>query len=555
MPQDTDLRKHVDERHLVLKRQRLSWDTQARDLARFIKPRRGQFWSQPNQGNRGQQKNQAILDPWAARSLATLAAGFMSNITSPARPWFRLTVPDKQVADLAPVKVWFDACADRMRMVFNAGNLYSALPQMYEQVGQFGTACVFMEFDREDVVRFYPMSWGEYWLGVSARGAVDTVYRRFMYSHRQIVQRWGENADEESTRKAKTNEADQEVPILHAVEPNAEYDASRWDWAGKPFRSVYWREDSAAGKYLARSGYTRWPVLTPRWDVVGNDAYSEGCGHDALPDVKSLQVFTKRLHNAVDKHVNPPMGAHISLKGSAMSVLPGATNYFATTDQKAAMWPLYQTQPGAIEHVRQQILDCRQTIDRAFYADVFLMISNMEGVQPRNQLEISTRRDEKMQMLGRVLENLHDEALQPLVSYTFDLMMDHRLIPPPPEELHGYPLEVELISILAQAQKAADLGSVERLWQFAGGLVAVKPDVMDKLNADETIDIYADKLGAPAAIVVPDDMVAKMRADRAQQTARAKSIEQAGQLADGAKTLSETDVGGGRNALQAVVGA
>jgi hypothetical protein len=344
------------------------------------------------------------------------------------------------------------------------------------------------------------------------------------------------------------------VVVLHAVEPNTAYDPGRWDWAGKPFRSVYWREDSATGKYLARSGYMRWPVLTPRWDPVGNDAYSEGPGHDALPDVKSLQVFTKRLHNAVDKHVNPPMGAAIQLKGSAMSVLPGATNYFSSSDKNASMWPLYQTNPGSIEQVRAQITDARQTIDRHFYADVFLMISSMQGIQPRNELEINVRRDEKMQMLGRVLENLHDEGLQPLVSYTFDIMMDNRLFLPPPEELTGYPLDVELISILAQAQKAADLGSVERLWSFAGRVSAVKPDIMDKLDADETIDVYADKLGAPAAIVVSDEQVAKMREARAKQAAQKQQLEQAGQLAAGAKVLSETDIGGGRNALQTVLG-
>jgi hypothetical protein len=78
-------------------------------------------------------------------------------------------------------------------------------------------------------------------------------------------------------------------------------------------------------------------------------------------------------------------------------------------------------------------------------------------------------------------------------------MGEHRLFSEPPEELHGYPLDVELISILAQAQKAADLGSVERLWAFAGNIAAARPEVLDKLNADESIDVYADKLGAPAA--------------------------------------------------------
>lgn len=553
MPKDTELRQHLDARKLVLEKQRNTWDVEAREISRFIMPDGAQIKQTPNQGARGQQKTQAILDPYATGALEILSSGLMSNITSPARPWFRLTVPDREIADLAPVKAWFDVCAERMRMVFNSGNLYSALPFLYEQLGGFGSAACVMDFDREDVVRFYPMCWGEYWFGISARGAVDSLYRRFMYTHRQIEQRWP-GADEESAKKAKTAEADQEVAVLHAIEPNAAYDPDRWDWAGKAYRSCYWREGSSPGEYLARAGYDRWPVLAPRWKPVANSAYSKGPGNRALPDVKSLQVFTKRLHNAVDKHVNPPMGAPISMKGSAMSVLPGATNYFASADKNASMWPLYQTQPGSIERVEALIERTHHTIDRHFYADVFLMISQMEGMQPRNELEISTRRNEKMQMLGPLLENLHDELLQPLVSYTFDTMLEHRLFPPPPDELHNMPLDVELISILAQEQKAADLGSIERLWGFAGRMVAVKPDILDKLNADETIDIYADKLGAPAAIVVSDDQVKKVRADRAAMQQRQRMVEQAGQLAEGAKTLSETDVGGGQNALQAVLG-
>lgn len=556
MAKDAALRRHLDERIAVLKRQRSSWEPGWRDLSRFVNPRRGRFFSSPNSNQGGTQKNGAILDPTALFALRTLVAGLMSGVTSPARPWFRLTVPDKQVAQLAPVKAWFDDTAERMRMVFNAGNLYSALPLIYEELGQFGTGCALLEFDREDVIRLYTLTTGEYWLGLDYRGRVDTLARRFMYTYRQIEQRWPNHGIAEITAKAKGPEADTEIAIMHMIEPNPKVEKGRLDWAGKAFRSVYWREASgqADGEVINRSGYSRFPVLVPRWKPIENEAYSQGPGHDSLPDVKSLQILAKREHNAVDKHVNPPMGAHISLKGSASSVLPGAINYFTTQEKGAGMWPLYQTAPGAIAEVERLVMRTRESVKSAFFADLFLMFDQMEGVQPRNQLEISTRREEKMQMLGPVLENLHDDLLQPLVQQTFDIMFEHRLLAEPPEELQGYPLDVELISILAQAQKAADLGSVERLWAMAGSIAATKPDVLDKLDADETMDVYADKLGAPSAIVVSDDQVAKMRQARAQQAQADRAIATATAAADGAKTLSETDVGGGRNALETVLG-
>lgn len=556
MAHDAALRKHLDDRINVLKRQRSSWEPGWRDLSRYVNPRRGRFFSSPNSTQGGTQKNGAILDPTALFSLRTLVAGLMSGVTSPARPWFRLTVPDKQVAQLAPVKVWFDDCAERMRMVFSAGNLYSALPLIYEELGQFGTGCALLEFDREDVIRLYTLTTGEYYLGLDWRGRVDTLARRFMYTYRQVDQRWPDHGIAEISEKAKGAEADNEIAIMHMIEPNPKVEKGRLDYAGKAFRSVYWREGSgqAEGEIIHRSGYSRFPVLVPRWKPIENEAYSQGPGHDSLPDVKSLQILAKREHNAVDKHVNPPMGAHISLRGSASSVLPGAINYFTTQEKGAGMWPLYQTQPGAIEQVSRLVMRTREHVKSAFFADLFLMFDQMEGVQPRNQLEISTRREEKMQMLGPVLENLHDDLLQPLVQQTFDIMFENRLLAEPPEELQGYPLDVELISILAQAQKAADLGSVERLWAMAGSIAASRPDVLDKLDPDETMDVYADKLGAPSAIVVSDDQVAKVRAARAQKEQAAQAMATATTAADGARTLSETDVGGGRNALQTVLG-
>lgn len=554
MPKNAELMKHCTDRAQFLVSRRNGWEPAWLEISRYLNPTRGQFFKQPNQ-SRGQQNNQSVLDPWPMFSLRTMVAGLMGSLTSPARPWFRLTLPDKQLASLSQVRTWLDDCRDRMLMVFNSGNTYQVLPLMYEELGGFGSAACFMEFDREDVFRLYPTSAGEYWLGINDRGTVDTFLRKFSFTHRQIVQRWGEGARKASTDKKDQPDFDTEVTVWHLVEPNADYDPQRWDVKGKKFRSVYWVEgDTNDGTYLNLSGYNRWPALTPRWKPIGNDAYSRGPGHDALPDTKSLQIFNKRLHNAVDKHVNPPMGAHISLKGSASSVLPGALNYFTTAEKGAGMWPLYQPETSAINEVRAQILETRRIIDRAFFADIFLMISEMEGVQPRNQLELQLRKEEKMLMMGPVLESLHDELLQPLINNAFDIMFEQRLFLPPPQEIHGYPLDVELISVLAQAQKAASLGSIERTFAFAGSIAGAKPEVLDKLNADAAIDRYAEDIGAPAGILVGEDDVAKIREQRAQQAAQAQAIENAGALTQGAKTLSETDVGAGRNALQLITG-
>jgi hypothetical protein len=108
--------------------------------------------------------------------------------------------------------------------------------------------------------------------------------------------------------------------------------------------------------------------------------------------------------------------------------------------------------------------------------------------------------------------------------------------------------------MLAMAQKGIATAGIEKLWGFAGNLAAVIPSILDKLNPDQTIDEYAAALGVSPKIVVGDEDAAAARDARAAQQQMAQATEMATQAAQGAKTLSETDVGGGANALQLMLG-
>ena len=74
-----------------------------------------------------------------------------------------------------------------------------------------------------------------------------------------------------------------------------------------------------------------------------------------------------------------------------------------------------------------------------------------------------------------------------------------------------------------------------------GAVAGLKPEVVDKLDADQLIDAYGDMLGVDPTLIVADDKVAIIREQRAQMQQRAMSVEQGKTVADTAKTLSETD--------------
>ena len=72
-------------------------------------------------------------------------------------------------------------------------------------------------------------------------------------------------------------------------------------------------------------------------------------------------------------------------------------------------------------------------------------------------------------------------------------------------------------------------------------MAQLKPEVLDKLDADYWADAYADALGVDPRLLLPGDKVALIRQQRAQAQAQAQAQAEAAQGAQTAQTLSQID--------------
>ena len=176
--------------------------------------------------------------------------------------------------------------------------------------------------------------------------------------------------------------------------------------------------------------------------------------------------------------------------------------------------------------------------------------------------QVNAINNEQMMMIGPVYERLDHELLDPFIGRTFGIMDRMGLIPPVPEELAGQELEIEYISMLAQAQQMVGLGGIDRLTTYAGEIAQLNPDVLDKFDADEAVDQYARMLGVPAAIVRSDETVAEMRHRRAEQQAQMQQMAAAAQMAQTAnqgagavRQAAQAAEGGGLGQIAELLGA
>lgn len=111
-------RAQLEQLRAMLWTDRSSFDAHWRDLGDFLLPRRTRFWA--GDRNRGDKRNQNIIDSTATFATRTLASGLHAGLTSPARPWFKLTTPDPDLAEFKPVQEWLETVTQRMQVVFTS---------------------------------------------------------------------------------------------------------------------------------------------------------------------------------------------------------------------------------------------------------------------------------------------------------------------------------------------------------------------------------------------------------------------------------------------------
>lgn len=566
MPLTGDVQKYELLR-AQLELERSSFINYWKDIGTYIRPSRPRFFL--GEGNRGDRRNLKILDTTATYSSRTLAAGMMSGITSPSRPWFRLATPDTDLNEYDSVKWWLYTVAERMRSVFLKSNFYNSMSVIYGDVGDFGTGAISIEEDVNKTIRTNTFPIGSYMIGQDFAGRVNTFVREFRMTVRQVVEQFGKkemttgSVDWSNFSSYVKNMWDQGnyetwVDLVHVIMPNDKYDPEKLESKHKKFISVYYERGLGTGnsstiyssyfgviagtedKILSEKGYDYFPVKCPRWFTSGEDVYATDCpGMTALGDVKQLQLGAKRILQAVDKMINPPMLGHVSLMDKKTTMLPGGTTWVDDLTV-GGLKPLHEVQPQVLmaENIQQQ---CRTRIQRAYYEDLFLMLANLDR-RDITATEINQRYEEKLLILGPVLERMNYDALDPIIESVFQIMLEKGQIPRPPPELEGMELKVEYVSVMAQAQKLLSLSGIERFASFIGRVAPMKPDIVDKISFDQMIDVYSDGASLAPGIVKSDEAVNAARTQREQMQMQMQQAQIAQTQSQAAKNLVQSNM-------------
>ena len=144
--------------------------------------------------------------------------------------------------------------------------------------------------------------------------------------------------------------------------------------------------------------------MAPRWEIVGSDFYGRGPGWNALGEAKTLQEMRFDYLVAQKMGIQPPIVGPLDLRKARYNLEPGGLTFI--DDPNKVFRPLYQIQPD-IPGQLQAMSDSLDMIKTTFFADLFLTII-MSDNRDMTAREVEERHNEKMMMLGPVLERLEN---------------------------------------------------------------------------------------------------------------------------------------------------
>lgn len=509
---DNTLIKSVRQRFEGMKQDRQKWEKLWKDIRDYTLPDLGIFDGEDSLV--GSERYRRLVDAETTHAADVLAAGLLGGVSSPSRPWLRLSTLEPELDKLSEVKAWLDEVQKNMLMLFAKADVYNQLHQSYLELPTFGQSCVLCRKHPERVISLQNLTIGQYWIAEDDFGRVDTLYRRMSLTAKQMVQQWGLEAVSNDVRNAYRGNPWQKFNVIHAIEPRWERDYTKSDSVNMPFSSVYF-EESGTENALSVSGFRDFPAMCPRWMTLGNSQYGRGPGVKALSASKSLQQLQTRLATLVDYLTDPPWLYPDSLVDMLDQLRPGG-RIPASPSEAEIVRPAIQLTANP-QYLIELINARKQEIQRMFHVDVFQMLASTTTQTDRTATEVAALEQEKVLMLGPVLERLHTELLDPLVTTTFSYMVEANRVPPAPEALQGREISVEYISVLAERQKNSSVEGILRTTQQIGMLAQLDPSVIDKLDKDAVVDTLADMNGVPPSLIVSGQRVALIRNARAQQ--------------------------------------
>jgi len=492
---------------------RSNWEIHWQEVADYMLPRKADITLERPKGDK---RHTVIYDGTAIHSLELLASSLHGMLTSSVNRWFALRFKETAINEDDEAREWLEDVLDKMYIAISRSNFQQEVFETYFDLIAFGTSCLQIEEDKDDIIRFSSRHIKEIYISEDAKGMVNCIYRRFKMSAKATVEKFGADNVSLKTLNILKKAPFDDIDLVHVVKPRDIYNPQKMDQQNMPFTSIYFEYDS--GHIISQGGFKEFPYVVPRYLKASNELYGRSPGMNALPDVKVLNKMVEVGMKAAQKQVDPPLLVPDDSMLMPIRMSPGSINYYRSgTRDRIETLNIGANNPLGLNMEEQR----RQAISQTFHVDQLLITENRN----MTATEVVQRNEEKMRILGPVLGRLQSELLQPMIIRIFNIMLRNNLLPEAPEILLNQEIDVEYVSPMAQAQRGQELSSIVRGLELFGQIGQVAP-VNDYIDPQGLVKHLIKILGLPARMIRSDSEVEEIAQQKAEAQEQQMQMQQ-----------------------------
>jgi len=525
------------------------------DLLRWCSPERASWILSQTPGER---QNQHIVDPTHLFAHRSCVAGFSEGNTSTSRPWARITSKNTETSGNDEDKAWLQHYTGRVMNYLSTSNFYNAAGIFYGDYHIVNTGAHYMEELMTGGFFVHTFLPGSYFVLNDSYGEANVFIREFSLNVKAIVDRYAKkkkdgspdwsNISSRVKRMYEQSVYDEMVDLVQVIMPNPEYDIRNPDGPYNRFWVDLTYEIGAAGR--GTGNYADGSAFEPFTSDKDMDVFLEhkstkrkpfivgkstddfeyglkGASSDILGLIKSLNKKAIGKDEALEKMLAPALQGPANLKKSYISQ---AANTYVPLDSKSMnakmkLESIYNIDGRGIAPLIGDVADLRNMVEKAYYADFLLYLSR--NPKTRTATETAAIVDEQNRVVGPALQALNRTYNVPVLEWVMDyVLFEDPYLKPPPESLEGQALNPELVSIFAQAQKAADLPAMDRYAAMVMNVGQIDPRILEKFDVDKYADMYEDRLYLPSGLNRPQAKVDAMREQAQMQQQRTQMLQE-----------------------------
>ena len=484
----------------------------------------------------------ALLDSTSIDCADVMAAGLSNYLTPDSSKWLFLEHPNREIRDNDEVKKWMRDVTEETLWTLARSNFYNQMPIFYKSSGVYGTAGLFTEKDKSDIVRFYNIPIKKLYITEDARERPSEFYLKFEYTAEQALSRFGDKCSDEikEAYSAGRNE-DKKFNFICYFGARNVRDSLKMDKQNMPIRMVW--IDEKTKKIMKEDGFRSMPCVAHRFYKRAQVVYGYSPAMKALPYARMLNTVSDTMLRAAMKQSDPAVALPDDAFLGTPNFNPRAINYYqrGKLNPKDEIFPIgnYGNPHFSVETLEYYKTQIR---DQMFY-NTFLAFSEM--TKQMTVPEVMERVSEKMTTLGPAVGRFMNDVLQPLIEKVVLILWEENRLPKMPDVMMNDPsYEVKFVGRLVQSQRQGEVNNIVNALAIAGQVAQFNPEAIDKINTDAAVDEIFDISGVSTRILNTDDKVREIREARSQAQAQEAQLMQAQAVAQTYKTAAE----GERNA-------